>query len=547
MLETTLGEAAADLSRERAGAAGDRRGRRGGAAARRRSTGSARSPGAMLVADPLGLRRRPERGESGMTCARPDRRRGGEPFRQDDGLDRPDRGACARAGSRSPRRNAGRTTSIRNFWRRRAARRRSISIRGRCRRSDLRARLARQAEGADIVIVEGVMGLFDGGPGGAGSTASLARADRPAGAARRRRAGAGADAPRRSRRAARGWRRAFRSPARSSTRSPRSATPISSARAFAAPPCRCSASCGAIRRSRCRRGISAWCRRRSTPTSRGRSRGRESWWRRAATRADRRARGGRLSSPLREKVAAKQPDEGMAAQRRRAAHPSPVASGDTLSPQGGRGRSRPSASASPSPATSPSPSPIRICLQDWRDQGAEISFFSPLADEAPSDDADAVFLPGGYPELHAGRIAAAATFRAGMHARREARRADLRRVRRLHGAGRKRSIDAEGVTHRMLGLLPRLDQLREAQAASRLSPADAARRSAVDARRSPRTNSTSPASSSEGEGDRLFEAADADGAPLGPIGLRRGRVMGSFAHVIDACVARMSEAQSGCS
>ncbi len=38
----------------------------------------------------------------------------------------------------------------------------------------IHARLARQAADADIVIVEGVMGLFDGGPGGAGSTASLA-------------------------------------------------------------------------------------------------------------------------------------------------------------------------------------------------------------------------------------------------------------------------------------------------------------------------------------------------------------------------------------
>ena len=39
---------------------------------------------------------------------------------------------------------------------------------------------------------------------------------------------------------------------------------------------------------------------------------------------------------------------------------------------------------------------------------------------------------------------------------------------------------------------------------------------------------------SEGDGDRLFEAEDAAGEKLGPIGLRRGRVMGSFAHVIDA-------------
>ena len=37
----------------------------------------------------------------------------------------------------------------------------------------------------------------------------------------------------------------------------------------------------------------------------------------------------------------------------------------------------------------------------------------------------------------------------------------------------------------------------------------------------------------EGEGERLFEAESADGSRLGPIGLRRGRVMGSFAHVID--------------
>ena len=34
------------------------------------------------------------------------------------------------------------------------------------------------------------------------------------------------------------------------------------------------------------------------------------------------------------------------------------------------------------------------------------SFFSPLADEAPPEDADAIFLPGGYPELHGGQLAA---------------------------------------------------------------------------------------------------------------------------------------------
>ena len=35
-----------------------------------------------------------------------------------------------------------------------------------------------------------------------------------------------------------------------------------------------------------------------------------------------------------------------------------------------------------------------------RDAGAAIVTFSPLANESPAADADAVFLPGGYPELH---------------------------------------------------------------------------------------------------------------------------------------------------
>jgi cobyrinic acid a,c-diamide synthase len=40
-------------------------------------------------------------------------------------------------------------------------------------------------------------------------------------------------------------------------------------------------------------------------------------------------------------------------------------------------------------------------INGWRSEGAEVSWFSPLADEAPEGRADAVFLPGGYPELHA--------------------------------------------------------------------------------------------------------------------------------------------------
>ena len=43
-------------------------------------------------------------------------------------------------------------------------------------------------------------------------------------------------------------------------------------------------------------------------------------------------------------------------------------------------------------------------VRGWRDAGAEIAAFSPLADEPPPTDCDACWLPGGYPELHAGRL-----------------------------------------------------------------------------------------------------------------------------------------------
>src|ERR1700679_1189142 len=52
--------------------------------------------------------------------------------------------------------------------------------------------------------------------------------------------------------------------------------------------------------------------------------------------------------------------------------------------------------------------------QGWRGAGAEIVSFSPLADEPPPSDCDVCWLPGGYPELHAGRLAAAARFRDGL-------------------------------------------------------------------------------------------------------------------------------------
>ena len=90
-------------------------------------------------------------------------------------------------------------------------------------------------------------------------------------------------------------------------------------------------------------------------------------------------------------------------------------------------------------------------LAGWRAAGAEILPFSPLADQAPDRSADACWLPGGYPELHAGRLAASTRFRSGLRVFAE--------TRPVHGecggymAMGAGLVDASGVRHEMAGLL----------------------------------------------------------------------------------------------
>ncbi len=90
--------------------------------------------------------------------------------------------------------------------------------------------------------------------------------------------------------------------------------------------------------------------------------------------------------------------------------------------------------------------------EGWRRAGAALVPFSPLADEPPPPDCDACWLPGGYPELHAGRLAAAARFHEGLKA--------FARTRPVHGECGGYMVlgetleDAAGTVHAMTGLLP---------------------------------------------------------------------------------------------
>ncbi len=168
-------------------------------------------------------------------------------------------------------------------------------------------------------------------------------------------------------------------------------------------------------------------------------------------------------------------------------------------------------------------------LTGWRAAGASISFFSPLADEPPAADADAVFLPGGYPELHAGRLAAALRFKAGLVAARDRGALIYGECGGYMALGRT-LVDAQGVGHEMAGLLPvetRFDRPRRHLGYRRLSHASPlpwpARRAGHEFHYS----------SGAGSGPPLFSATDALGGELPPMGTIAGRVLGSYAHVID--------------
>ncbi|MDQ0325527.1 cobyrinic acid a,c-diamide synthase [Rhodopseudomonas julia] len=170
-------------------------------------------------------------------------------------------------------------------------------------------------------------------------------------------------------------------------------------------------------------------------------------------------------------------------------------------------------------------------LADWRAAGVEITTFSPLADEAPAEDAGAIFLPGGYPELYAGKLAAAATFKHSMGSAASKGRLVYGECGGFMTLG-DALIDAEGERHEMLGLLPlvtsfaarrlhlgyrRLTPLADKPFAGPLGGHEFHYASIV----------------SEGPAERLFDSRDAADTPLGEVGLCRGSVSGSFLHVID--------------
>ena len=173
-------------------------------------------------------------------------------------------------------------------------------------------------------------------------------------------------------------------------------------------------------------------------------------------------------------------------------------------------------------------------LLGWRVAGAEILPFSPLAGRAPDQTADAIYLPGGYPELHAGTIAANHAFMAGL------RQAASRGATIYGECGGYMTlgetlIDAQGERHAMAGLLPLITSFAERKLhlgyrQGRLL-ADGPLGETGRVFRGHEFHYATVVE--EGPGESLFEVEDAACRNLGSHGRRQGSVFGSFLHLID--------------
>ena len=170
----------------------------------------------------------------------------------------------------------------------------------------------------------------------------------------------------------------------------------------------------------------------------------------------------------------------------------------------------------------------------WRREGAEIVPFSPVADEAPPDDCDACWLPGGYPELHAAALAGAGRFRDGM--------ARFAATRPVHGECGGFMVlgaaleDAAGAMHPMLGLLGhttsfarRKLHLGYREARLLVDGPIGREGSVIRGHEFHYAVTTDPGCDSP-----LATLTDSAGRSLGPAGGVRGHVSGSFFHAIAA-------------
>ena len=177
-------------------------------------------------------------------------------------------------------------------------------------------------------------------------------------------------------------------------------------------------------------------------------------------------------------------------------------------------------------------------VSGWRRAGAEIVSFSPLADEAPPSDCDACWLPGGYPELHAEKLAKAERFKSGL--------ARFAKSHPIHGECGGYMVlgqwleDASGKRHAMTGLLSHATSFAERRLHLGYRTAKLLATCVLgESGESIRGHEFHYVTLIEPGSDAvLAELFDGEGNSLGAAGGRRGYVTGTFFHAIAAAEPR---------
>lgn len=175
-------------------------------------------------------------------------------------------------------------------------------------------------------------------------------------------------------------------------------------------------------------------------------------------------------------------------------------------------------------------------LTDWHTQGCELNFFSPLADESPPSDCDAIYLPGGYPELHCDRLSSCSAFFDSLRSASEQGIFIYGECGGYMVLGES-IIDSSGVSHPMSNLLP-------------LTTSFSSRKLSLGYRRATLSTScplgeqgmsfgshefhySTLVSGSDSSVSPLFSLTDSLGTDLGFSGMRVGNTMGSYIHLLD--------------
>ncbi len=171
-------------------------------------------------------------------------------------------------------------------------------------------------------------------------------------------------------------------------------------------------------------------------------------------------------------------------------------------------------------------------LANWQQQGVRVLPFSPLANEAPSPEAEMCWLPGGYPELYAAQLSNNSHFLQQLQ--------QFAAHKPVHGECGgymvlgDAIIDAQQQEWPMAGLLP----LTTSYAARKLHLGYRAMRlhtagvlgAAGQVVRGHEFHYSSIVA--QGDSQTLGSVCDANGTPLGNMGQRVGMVSGTFFHAV---------------